>query len=154
MKTARSTIYLGITLLVLALLIILLLIPVLAKGIQLVLDNPTRPENLDLRPIPVPVPAPPLVTNQSPTSVTPSPSILAMGLMPQPISVPTPPISATQTAPALSERQMPESATSATVQIANRQDILAMMLVAIMLLSLVWLHRLPSLHSLTKENPC
>jgi hypothetical protein len=108
MKTTRSTIYLGIMLLVLALSIILLVIPVLAKGIQQVLDNPTGPEDFDLRPIPVPVPAPPLAANQPLVSVTPSPSQLAMGLVPQPIPVPTPPVSATQAAPALAS-QMPES---------------------------------------------
>src|SRR5215216_2780179 len=115
MKTNRSSIYLGLTLLVLALLIILLVIPVLAKGIQWALDNPTEPEKLDLGPLPIPVPAPPLVAKQSPSSATRSPSLLAMGPVPQSISVPTPPVSSAPTAPSLVERQIPESATSATV---------------------------------------
>lgn len=154
MKTTRSTIYLVLALLSLTLLMIWLILPVLAKGIQGAVDNSTGPEKLDLRPIPVPVPAPPLAANQPPSSATPARSILAMGLMPQPISVPSPPLSATQTAPSLSERQMPESSIAITIQFANRQDIIAMTLVSIVLLSLVWLHRVPSLHSLTKENPC
>ena len=154
MKTNRSSIDLGLTLLVLALLIILMVVPVLAKGIQWALDNPTQPEKLDLRPLPVPVPAPPLAANQPAVSATPLPSLLAMGPLPQPIPVPTPPISAIETAPLLAERQIPESSTAVMVQIANRQDIIAMTLICILLLSLVWLHQLPSLHSFTKENPC
>jgi hypothetical protein len=150
MKTIRSIIVLA----ALALVISLLTLPLLAKGIAQLLDNSLQAERLDLGPIPVPVPAPALAANKPAVSATPFPSLLVMGLMPQLISVPTPSIQATQTAPSLVEIQMPESATSATVQIANRQDIIAMMLVAIMLLSLVWLHRLPSLHSLTKEKAC
>jgi hypothetical protein len=135
MKTIRSIIVLA----ALALVISLLTLPLLAKGIAQLLDNSLQAERLDLRPIPVPVPAPALAANKPAVSATPFPSLLVMGLMPQLISVPTPSIQATQTAPSLVEIQMPESATSAT---------------AIMLLSLVWLHRLPSLHSLTKEKAC
>jgi hypothetical protein len=154
MKTTRSTIYLVLALLSLTLLMIWLILPVLAKGIQGAVDNSTGPEKLDLRPIPVPVPAPPVAANQPSTSVTPAPSLLAMGPMPQPIPVPTPLVSATQTALPLVDSQKPETSTSVTIQIVNRQDIIAMTLVSIVLLSLVWLHRVPSLHSLTKENPC
>jgi hypothetical protein len=150
MKTIRSIIVLA----ALALVISLLTLPLLAKGIAQLLDNSLQAERLDLRPIPVPVPAPPLAANQPAVSATPFPSLLATGPLPQPIPVPTPAAFATPPVPSLAERQMPESSTAVTVQIANRQDILTMTLVAIMLLNLVWLHRLPSLHSLTKENPC
>jgi hypothetical protein len=78
---------------------------------------------------------------------------VAMGLVPQTIPVPTPPVSATQAAPALAS-QMPESSSLITVQVNNREEIIAMTLVCIMLLSFVWLHRVPGLRSLTKENPC
>ena len=156
MKTKHTTNWIRIALLCLALVlvVILLTIPLLAKGISQIVGNPREPEKLDLRPIPVPVPAPPLAANQPAVSATPFPSLLVMGLVPQPISVPTLSIQATQTAASLVERQMSESSPSVTVQLANRQDIIAMMLVAIMLLNLVWLHRLPSLHSSTKEKAC
>jgi len=147
MKTTRSTIYLGIVLLSLALLIIMLVIPVLAKGII----DPTQPEKLDLRPIPIPVPSPPLATNQPSILATSSMSLLAMGPLPQPISVPTPPVSATQTTPSLAENQMTQSST-VRVQIANRQEIISMGMMFVVLLIWMWLHRIPSFHSLHQEN--
>jgi len=150
MKTIRSIIVLA----ALALVISLLTLPLLAKGIAQLLDNSLQAERLDLRPIPVPVPAPPLAANQPAVSATPFPSLLAMGPLPQPIPVPTPPPSAMQTTPLLAEPQVPESSIAVTVQIADRQDFIAMTLICILLLSLVWLHQLPSLHSFTKENPC
>ena len=150
MKTIRSIIVLA----ALALVISLLTLPLWAKGIAQLLDNSLQAERLDLRPIPVPVPAPPLAANQPAVSATPFPSLLAMGPLPQPIPVPTPPPSAMQTTPLLAEPQVPESSIAVTVQIADRQDFIAMTLICILLLSLVWLHQLPSLHSFTKADPC
>ncbi len=152
MKPIRSIVYISITLSCLALLIILLVYPPLIKGIVRTLDKSTQPENLDLRPIPVPVPPPPLATNQPSISATAFPSLLFMGPVPQPISVPTPPVSTSPAVPSLAEDQTPESSTEMTVRIANQQDIIVMMLVFIVLIILVWLHRVPSFHSLKKEN--
>jgi hypothetical protein len=153
MKPNRSVNYIRIALscLVLILALIWLVLPVLAIGIVQISGNPIQPEKLDIRPIPVPVPPEPLVGNEPPISATPSAS-LASGSVPQPIPVPTPPVSATQTAPLLAERQMPEASATVTVQIANPQEIIAMALMFVVLLIWLWLHRTPSLYALNRKN--
>jgi hypothetical protein len=150
MKPNRSINYIRIVLVcwALALLTILLILPGLAKGIS----DPIQPEKLDIRPIPVPVSTPPMAMNQPIVSVTPAPSLLAISPMPQPIPVPTPAAFATPPVPSLAERQMPELSTAMTIEIVNRQEMIAMALMLAALLIWIWLHRTPSFHSLRKEN--
>ena len=153
MKLNRSTNWIRIALLclALALVVIVLTIPLLAKGISQIVGNPIGPEKLDIRPIPVPVPPEPLAINDPPVSETSS-SSLASGSIPQPILVPTPPVSAVQITTASTEPQMPESSTRLAVQIVNSQEVIAISLMFIVLLSWIWLHRVPGFHSLNRKN--
>lgn len=156
MKTTHKTNWIRIAVLCLALTLVLILLtlPLLATAISQIVGDPIEPAKLDIRPIPVPVPPPPVAMNQPSASMILVSLALALGPVPQPISVPTSPPSATPTVPLLAERQTPEPSVAATIPVANQQGFLAMTLICILLLSFVWLHRLPGLHSLTKENPC
>jgi len=144
---AINRIRIALSYLALALAIILLSVPLLAKGIAEISGNPIQPEKLDVRPIPVPTP--PVSTNQPSVSKTLSSSLVS-GLAPQPVPAPTPSVSVAQTA--LAESQMPEASASFTVHITNRQEFLAMALVFVVLLTWMWLHRAPSFQSLTKKS--
>lgn len=154
MKPNRSINYIRIALscLVLIPVLIWLGLPVLAMGIAQISGNPIQPEKLDIRPIPVPEPPEPVAGIEPLVSGAPSPSGLANDPVPQPIPVPLPSISATQTAPVLAERRIPESPTAVTVYFPGRQGIIAMVLMFIALISFVWSNRVSSLHPLIKGH--
>ena len=151
MKTNRSTNWIRIALwsLVLAFVVIFLMLPLLAKGITRVVDNPIEPEKLDIRPIPVPVPPTSWTNNEPPVITTSSPSFIDKPV-PQAMPVPTPLVSATQTA--LVEQSMSASSIRMTVHITNQQEFLAMALVFVVLLIWIWLYRVPNFHSWNKES--
>ena len=153
MKPNRSINWIRVALLclALALVFIVLTIPLLAKGISQIVGNTIEPEKLDIRPVPVPVPPLPLVIGNRPISATPSPLLDRPSAL-QPIAVPIAPVSGTAGAATLLERQMPESTYAMTVQIASRQEIIAMTLMFVGLLIWVWLHRIPGFHSLKRRS--
>lgn len=149
MKPNRSTnwIYIALSCLGLALLILLLVFPVLAKRIS----DPIQPEKLDVTPIPVP--EPPLVINKLAVSATSSMSPSASNLVPQPIPVPTPLVSATQSVSSLAEGRISKTATIVMVSAVGQPEFIAITLMFLILLIWIWLHRAPgSFHYLHKES--
>lgn len=151
MKESRSSNRISIVFwfLALAVVVILLTIPLLAKGISLIISDPIEPEKLDIRPIPVPVPPPPLVSNQPLSSGTPNPSSVVVPL-PVAIAVPKPPGSV-QAQAALAQPSTIELPTASTIKIINRQGVFLMAFALLVLLTWLWLQRTPNVHSLPKE---
>ncbi|SRR6266511_1063180 len=151
MKTTHLIHWIRIALLslALALVVILLTIPLLAKAISQREGNPIEPEKLDIRPIPVPVPPSPLVSKASNASATSSPSLLTAAAAPRAIAVPTPPVS-TQKQASLVQPARWESSIVFTIPFVNRQGVM-MALIFLILLNWGWLHRTPHFPSLPKE---
>jgi hypothetical protein len=152
MKTSRSSNWIRVVFwwLALALVVILLTIPLLAKGISLVTGHPKEPEKLDIRPIPVPVPPPPLASNESLASAAPAPEVSAIALVPAAIVVPTPSVSV-QTQAAVAQPSTVELSRASTIQIVNPQGAFVIALALLVLLFGLWFHRAPTLHSLHEE---
>lgn len=152
MKASRSSNWTRVVFwwLALALAVILLAIPLLAKGISLVTGDPIEPEKLDIRPIPVPVPPLPLAINESFASPTPAPELLAIALVPMAIAVPTPSRSV-RTQGAVAQPSTVELSSASTMQIVIPQGAFVMASALLLLLFWLWFHRAPTVHSLHKE---
>ena len=153
MKTNLSTTRIGITFLCLALacVVILLTIPLLAKGISQIIGNPIEPEKLDIRPIPVPVPPPPVAINGLPSSATPAPSISAISPAPQAVPVPTAPLSAAPTASSVAQASLSGSSIASTFPVINQEGLMTITLTFLVLLILVWLYGRLSLYTLHRK---
>jgi hypothetical protein len=154
MKTSRSSNWIPVVFwwLALALAVILLTIPLLAKGISLVTGHPKEPEKLDIRPIPVPVPPPPLAINESLASATPAPEVSAIALVPAAIAVPTP-FESVQMQAAVPQPSTVELSRASTIQIVNPQGAFMIVSALLVLLFWLWLHRTPTVRPLHKECP-
>ena len=153
MRTNQSTTWIRITFLCLALacVVILLTIPLLAKGISQLIGNPIEPEKLDIRPIPVPVPPLPLAINEPPSSATPVPSISSISPAPPPVPVPTAPVSAAPTASTSAQGSLFGSSTTLTFPSVNQEGWMAIALIFLVLLISVWLHGRLSLYTLNRK---
>ena len=153
MKINRSTNWIRIALgcLALAFVVILLTIPLLAKGISQIVGNPIEPEKLDIRPIPVPVPPTQLAIDELPVSAMPAPSPSAIVPEPQAVPVPTAPALAAQTASSFQHASLSGSSTAWTIPMVSTEGVIVA-LTFLLLLIAVRLHGLPGLHSLSKEN--
>jgi len=152
MKTSRSSNWIRVVLwwLALALVVILLTIPLLAKGISLVTGRPNEPEKLDIRPIPVPVPPPPLAINESLASATPAPEVSAIAPVPVAIAVPTSSVSV-QAQAVVAQPSTVELSRASTIHIINPQGAFVMASGLLVLLVWLWFHRAQTVHSLHKE---
>jgi hypothetical protein len=146
MKTTRSILVLA----VLALLIILLSVPVLAKGIAKLSGDAMQSEKLDIKP--VPVPTPPMAVNEPSISATPAPALSVISPMPQAIPVPTAPVSATQTASSFEPVSPSGSATVLMIPLVNREGFIVIALTFLVLLISVWIYRIPSFRSLNRKH--
>ena len=153
MKTNQSTTWICIIFLclVVAAVIILLTIPLLAKGISHIIGNLIEPEKLDISPIPVPVPPPTLAISEPSSSATPTPSTSAISPVPQPIPVPTATVSGVLTGSSVDQVSLSESATALRFPVLNQEGFVAIVLIFLPLLISVCLQRGLSLHTLNRK---
>lgn len=154
MKTAHPTSWIRIALLwlTLTLVIILLTIPLLAKGISRVIGNPVEPEKLDIRPIPVPVPPAALMLDEPALSATPASFLVVV--VPEAISVPTPNVSAPQSDPSPAQTSISGSSATLKFSIVNLQHVIVLALTFLGLMISGRLHQTPGVQILRKENAC
>lgn len=151
MKTSRSTNWIQLILLCLALtlLVILLTIPLLAKGISQIAGHPTEPEKLDIRSIPVPVP-PPVAINESQALATPSPKLSAVAIVPVAVAVPAP-SDLVQMQAARAEPSRVDVPSTSTIQLLNLNGVFVNASALLVLLISLWSYRAPKVHSLREE---
>lgn len=150
MKTNRFINLLRIALLCLALvlLVILMTIPVLAKEILHNGEQPIKPENFDIRPIPVPVPPQPLAKNEPKAAETPAPPRPAVVANP----VPTPPEVGVKTVNNIAQNAPSRSSNGWMIPMVNGQTIVIVILSFTILWIFIWLHRMPCFHSLNGRS--
>ncbi len=154
MKTNHSIkwIHIGLVCLALALVVILMTIPLLAKAISQLEGNPIKPEQLDIRPIPVPVPPPPMVSNGPIATATPAPVVAGVAAMPKAIPVPiSPPVVITRTESLPAQSPSSESSILLSLPMIRLQTVLILMTFTSLFL-LMWLHQAANIHPLGKRN--
>ena len=149
-KNDLSTNWIRIALLciALALVVILMTIPLLAKWIW---HDPLPAEKLDISPIPVPVAPVELVLNQPSVTATPAPSQSAVAPVVQAIPVPTPPTQVALPDSALTQNSTSGAAPRPSILVVTARGAIAGSLMFILLLLLMWWRRACSFRSLHQE---
>jgi hypothetical protein len=154
MKTNHQIHWIRIALLCMALafVVILMTIPLLAKGISHVMGNPVEPEKLDIRPIPAPVTPVQFVLQEPSAKATPAPSPSDLAPVVQAVPVPTPLIVTAQTSSVLAQNLNSRSSSLSKLSMVRRPDVVFAALTLLILLILVRLQQTATISLLNRKN--